>query len=222
MNRVPFEVGEWYHCYSRGIDKRRTYTNRGDYERFVGLLYICNSNTTVHRSDFGARTFREIVSTKRGAPLTDIGAFCLMPNHFHLLLRERAEGGISDFMRKIGTSYTMYFNLKHERSGNLFAKPFRSRHVSDDRYLQQVIRYIHSNPAELFEAQWKSGVVHNMHRLEQKLLAYPYSSLAAFTNNEHPMRVLLSEEIFDVETQPSLSSALADARQYYNDVKVTP
>ena len=85
----------------------------------------------------------------------DILAYCLMPNHFHLLLQDAlpAGGGISKFMQKVGTAYTMYFNASRERAGNLFVKPFRSKHVSDDRYFKRVAQYIHFNPIELMEPE---------------------------------------------------------------------
>lgn len=157
-----------------------------------------------------------ILLMERCKPLVGIGAFCLMPNHFHLLLREASANGISTFMRKVGTSYAMYFNIRYERTGNLFTKPFRSRHVEDDTYLQRVIQYIHSNPAELFEPSWKKGDVQNMIRLEKQLLAYPYSSFRAFNDTADLLRNLLDDSIFELETQLSPRMMLEEALEYYN------
>ena len=222
MERDPFAINEWYHCYSRGIDKRRTFTSRSDYERFLGLLYICNDQKTVHRSDRRRWSLADIVETKHEKPLVALGAFCLMPNHFHLLVKEITDGGISSFMRKLGTAYAMYFNIKYERAGNLFAKPFRSRHVADDSYLQHVLQYIHCNPAEIFEPYWKEGKVKNMVALEEKLLSYPYSSFGAFTEASTPLRKILDESIFEVETQLAPQKILSETRKYYEYFKVTP
>lgn len=191
---------------------------RIDYERFLGLLYICNSTETIHRSDLYSRSLAEIFTIKRREPLVGIGAFCLMPNHFHLLLKEIRHGGISLFMRKLGTAYAMYFNIKYERTGNLFIKPFRSRHIRDDEYLQYVIQYIHCNPAELFEPMWKKGEVKELKELEKKLLEYPYSSFCAHQEDSHLLRNLLDDSIFEIETQLPPQRMLREARDYYLEI----
>ena len=150
MNRKPFAPDEWYHCYSRGVDKRTTFESPREYKRFIELLYLCNSEEPIHRSNLLNKTNEEILSVLRGAPLVSIGAYCLMPNHFHLLLKDLSEegDGISRFMQKLGTAYTMFFNTSRERTGNLFVKPFRSKHIKDDEYLKRVTQYIPFNPIE--------------------------------------------------------------------------
>ena len=127
-----------------------------------------------------------------------IGAYCLMSNHYHLLLKEITKGGITHFMRKLGTAYTMYFNKKYKRTGNLMTKPFRSRHVNDDRYFQRVVDYIHCNPAELIEFEWKNGTVHNIDNLEKKLLKYRYSSFPDYNRIKRDTRAIISGDGFDV------------------------
>lgn len=164
-------------------------------------------------------TLAEVLKIPITEKLTAIGAFCLMPNHFHLLLQEIKEGGISTFMQKIGTAYTMYFNIKYERTGGLFIGPFRSKHIADDVYLQRVIQYIHCNPAEIFEPQWKEGVVNHMATLEKRLQEYPYASLGAYSDNEHEFRKILDASVFEIETQASLHAILGEAREYYNDLR---
>jgi len=216
-NREPFAVGEWYHCFSRGIEKRNTFGNDYDANRFLMLLYLANGTKAV--SLFGLRklNLEKVFGMDRGEPLVDIGAYCLMPNHFHLLIKEKKEGGISAFMRKLGIAYTMYFNSKHERVGNLFVKPFRSRHIATDRYFQRVLQYIHCNPAELYEEKWKAGVVKNERLLELKLREYPYVSLAAHLE---PSRhdAILSREVFKVANPLPLRRMLEEARSYYRDI----
>ena len=220
MNRPPFAEDEWYHCYTRGIDKRRTFLDRSDFSRFLSLLYLCNSEPAIHRSNLRSSSLPELLSLDRKRPLVGIGAFCVMPNHFHVLVRETGEGGISAFMQKLGIAYTMYFNVRYERNGNLFAKPFKSRHIADDYYLQQVLQYIHLNPAEIFEPEWKMGRVKHLRRLEKKLLEYPYSSFNAFIDEDDPLRKILDAEIFELETQLSPKRMIQEARDYYSDVKM--
>lgn len=218
--RAAFASDEWYHCYSRGIDKRITFTYHADYERFIQCLYICNNTKSIHRSDMRNWSTEEILRIPRPATLVHIGAFSLMPNHFHLLLMESKDGGISAFMQRLGTAYSMYFNTRYERTGSLFTKPFRSRHINTDEYLQHCIAYIHCNPAELIESQWKKGKVKNIHHLEKSLLEYQYGSFGAFTSRDHPFRRILDESIFNVETQQSPARMLEDALTYYHELPV--
>jgi putative transposase len=146
--RAPFAPGEWYHCYHRGVDKRRVFTDEAEYRRLELLLYMCNGVEHVHPSNV-IRSPEEIFidpAIERGEPLVHIGAYALMPNHIHLLMREARPGGISAFMQKVLTGYTMYFNKKHARTGPLFAGVFKSKHVADDRYFKRAWSYIHLNP----------------------------------------------------------------------------
>jgi putative transposase len=210
-----FAPNEWYHCYSRGLDKQTIFKNDRDYERFLQLLYLTNSERPIHRSNLRTSSTPEILQIPRASPITAIGVFCLMPNHFHLLLKEIREDGISNFMQRLGTAYTMYFNIKYKRAGSLLTTPFRSRHVKDDRYLQRVIQYIHCNPAELYESQWKEGVVKNPRLLQKRLLDYPYASFRAFTDNNALLRPILNEAVFEVETQLPSRQMIEEAKMYY-------
>ncbi len=219
-NREAFGVDEWYHCYSRGVDKRKTFETLAEYRRFLQLLYLCNSSTTIHRSDLFKKSHAEILQVERGEPLVALGAYSLMPNHFHLLLKEIVEGGIAAFMQKLGIAYAMYFNRRHERTGNLFVKPFRSKHVADDRYFRYVAQYLHLNPAELFEPNWKEGNISNLSHLEKSLFAYPFSSLADYCGADRPEKVLLDQQSFNLmrELLPPLSETIGDAAAYYADL----
>ncbi|OGG49324.1 hypothetical protein A3G63_02195 [Candidatus Kaiserbacteria bacterium RIFCSPLOWO2_12_FULL_52_8] len=216
--KSAFAVGEWYHCYSRGVDKRIVYEDEEDYMRFLEQLYLANSNTPLRRDDIiGSRDFEEILTIPRNGTLVAIEAFCLMPNHFHLVIKEIVEGGISAFMQKLGTSYAMYFNWRYERSGNLFVKPFRSRHISDDRYFQHLIKYLHCNPAELFEPKWKTGKVGNLDMLTNKLIEYPYSSFSAYHDKKSPIRAILDHAGFDVVRLVPPKQMLREANEYFRE-----
>ncbi len=215
INRIPFSDNEWYHCFTRGIDKRSTFKVRRDYERFLHQVHVCNTRRSIHRSDLTKHTTEEILRIELTDPLVAIGSFCLMPNHFHLVLRQRQENGIARFMQKLGTAYSMYFNIKYARSGGLFVSPFRSKHLASDEYFQYALQYVHCNPAELYEPLWKSGKVSSLDVLEKKLLTYPYSSFGAFSNVHHILRPLLDPSVFDVETQDTPQKLLAGALEYY-------
>ncbi len=214
---TAFAEGEWYHCYNRGIEKRDTFADVRDYHRFLELLYLANDASPLRREDIGDRKFEEVLRIPRGKKLVAIGAFCLMPNHFHLVLKEVAEGGITAFMRKMGTAYTMYFNARHERAGNLFLKPFRSRHVSTDRYFQHLINYVHCNPAVLYEPAWKTGHVVDPQFLEERIAAYPYSSLSAHVGAPTPIQTILDAEIFSIARTIPIQKMLQEALKYRAD-----
>lgn len=223
--RTPLVPGEWYHCYNRGVDKRRVFESKRDYERFVSLLYLGNSSLPIHFSNLKQNSLNEIISDdsiERGEPLVDVGVYALMPNHFHFLLKEIHEGGITTFMQKVCTAYTMYFNKKNQRTGALFGGPFKSKHVPDDRYFKHLVAYVHMNPIELFEPEWKSG--HGLtHIIEKQLGSYPYSSLPDFFG-ERPEKKILGESIFDFFNPPSsISKMLKDAQLYYQEnIKASP
>ena len=216
-NQRSFASGEWYHCFNRGIDKRSVFEDEYDAQRFLMLLYLANGTEPINLFSERKPELKKTFETDRGGPIVAIGAYCLMPNHFHLLVKELDGNGITTFMRKLGTAYTMYFNNKNERVGNLFLKPFRSRHIGTARYFQRVLQYIHCHPAELYEAGWKSGRVRNMRLLERKLVEYAYSSLLSFTKKDK-VSPILTRDVFEIADHPSISRMLAEARAYYADI----
>ena len=215
--REPIEVGEWYHCYNRGIDKRNVFDSEWDCKRFLQTLYLSNGEDTPNRKNFDHYTHEKIFSVDRGEPIVAIGAYCLMPNHFHLLLQEIVEGGISRFMHRLGTSYTMYFNEKNQRVGNLFYKPFRSRHVGTDKYFRHIPQYVHLNAAEIFDRQWQKGSKLTLRVIEDRLKKYPYSSFPDYYGASRVERRILDEDSIKLlsETIPNASAVIQDAIDYY-------
>ncbi|KKT19003.1 MAG: Transposase, partial [Parcubacteria group bacterium GW2011_GWB1_43_8] len=87
--KTTFSLGENYHIYNRGNDKRVTFQNKTDYDRFIALLYLCNSVKNIRLSDYPKVKLEKLLDIKRGETIVDIGAYCLMPNHFHLLIHEK-------------------------------------------------------------------------------------------------------------------------------------
>lgn len=147
--RAPFGIDEWYHCFNRGFEKSRVFKNDKDYKRFLMTIYLCNSGKRMHVREATGWDLHQILSVsdeEQGESIVDIGAYALMPNHVHFILKEKTKGGIALFMQKVFTSYTMYFNKKYDRTGSLFAGTFKSKHIPDDRYLKRVIPYVLLNP----------------------------------------------------------------------------
>ena len=151
--KVPFENGEFYHVYNRGVDKRVVFENLSDSRRFLRSMVAFNDeypagSLLLHdrfRSNSGSTAIIRKTEEKTGKPLVNIVAYCLNPNHFHLLLEQVSDGGVSEFMKRVSGGYTWYFNNKYGRTGSLFQGRFKSVHVESNEYLLHVSVYINLN-----------------------------------------------------------------------------
>lgn len=194
MNRkCIFAIGEFYHLYNRGNDRREIFRSFKDYERFVRLLFLCNGTSPVSLKEKLNTPLQKI---ERGEPLVDIGAYCLMPNHFHILVRERRAGGISLFMKKLSTAYSMYFNAKYDRTGKLFENAFKATHADDDVYLRYLFAYIHLNPVKIFDSKWREFGASDFREAKQRLVEYRYSSYLDYAGTERRETAILNREAF--------------------------
>ena len=167
MRKHSFVAGEFYHIYSHSVGDLTLFKSDRDYTRFLSVLFAANSKRDMPRMD-RFRDLNLVWDIKDGKidigdALVDIIGFCIMPNHFHLLLGERADSNISKFLHRILVSYSKYFNLKYERRGHVFERTFNSRHISDNEYLMRALAYLHLNSKDI--KGWK--------RKEYK---YPWSS----------------------------------------------
>lgn len=188
MSRLfGFIPGTFYHIYNRGVEKRTIFTDKNDYERFIALLYLCNGTepVVIGRSLRGG-SIESLLKVEKGEPLVDIGAYCLMPNHFHLLIHERKPGGISAFMQKLSTAYSMHFNTRQKRSGALFEGRFKARIVDKEAYLVYLFAYIHLNPVKLIDPTWKEEGIADIPRAQDFLKTYQYSSYLDFLGIGRP------------------------------------
>lgn len=134
-----FAIDEYYHCYNRGTDKRTVFEDTQDYEYFQKSLNAYNTTLVLGK----LRLYDNEIQAE--SKLVEILSYCLLPNHYHIILRESVEHGISQFMQRVGVGYTMYFNEKNERSGGLFQGTFKSKHIESDQDLRQVISYVTYN-----------------------------------------------------------------------------
>jgi len=193
QRKIKLSEGEYYHIYNRGVEKREVFTDLQDYERFFRLLYLSNGDK--------AYTYRLVQGVPlnkidRGNHLTAIGAYVLMPNHFHLLLKETSEGGISKFMEKLTTGYSMYFNKKNDRVGPLFQGSFKAQHVDRDEYLKYLFAYIHLNPVKLIDPEWKENGIQDRKRAKEYLAGYRYSSYPDYLGKEREEVAILDRKEF--------------------------
>ncbi|MFA5888664.1 MAG: transposase [Candidatus Paceibacterota bacterium] len=173
LRKQNFVPGEFYHLYNRGTDKRIIFADKKDYEHFLFLMHICNTTKNIESRNINETFNRE-------ETLVDIGAYCLMPNHFHFLVYEKTEGGVSKYMLKLMTGYSMYFNKKYERTGKLYEGVFKSIHTQNDNYLKYLYSYIHLNPAKLIDKDWKTSKNRNVVNLLKYVFDYKYSSLQEY------------------------------------------
>lgn len=186
MRRIILSEEEFYHLYNRGVDKRIIFSTPDEYERFLAYLYLMNDVEPSRLTEAVGTFSRGLASSyTRGEPLVAIGAYCLMPNHFHIYATPLVADGISKFMQRIQTAYTMFFNQKHERSGALFQGTFKANHIDDDVYARYLFSYIHLNPAKLRDPKWKSFGARDFQGMRRYLQTYPYSSLHEYVASEH-------------------------------------
>ena len=137
-----------YHIYNRGIEKRDIFVDRGDYIRFLNILCFFNDVNPVdffNLSKGGSTSLAEVEPPDQAKKLVEILCFCLMPNHYHFILKSLTENGIANFMKKLGTGYTMYFNKKYQRSGHLFQGRYKHREINSEDGFMYLSGYIHLN-----------------------------------------------------------------------------
>ncbi len=140
----PFVNGQLYHIYNRGIEKRAIFDSRNDHHRFIKTMrYYQLQGPKPRLSNF----FRyQVFKPNFERKIVDIVCYCLMPNHFHFLIKQLIEGGITEFVSKLSNSYTKYFNAKNRRVGPLLQGEFKAVLIESDEQLMHVSRYIHLNP----------------------------------------------------------------------------
>lgn len=191
MRKQSFITNYFYHLYNRGVEKRKVFLNTDDYSRFLESLEVFNCFENVKIFYERLRKLKQAKPVKR-EPLVSICAYCLMPNHFHLLLKQLVEEGISKFLQKLTTGYTMFFNNKYEREGSLFQGTFKAVLVETEPQLLHLSRYIHLNPIK--DQVEKVSYVESS-RLLKRLPEYPWSSYPAFIGKKDPVIANGVEEI---------------------------
>lgn len=207
---LSFSVGEYYHIYNRGTDKRDIFLDKADKDRFIKLLFVANGTNPFVFRDFPIGL--PYVEFDRGEQLASIGAYCLMPNHFHILLKENNDGGITKLLNKILTSYSSYFNKKYKRTGRLFEGTFKAIHITEDNYLKYLLSYIHLNPVKLIDSKWKENGIKDKNNAKKYLSDYSYSSYLDYTGVER-----IEEKILDRKVFPRYFSGIKDFEVFIDE-----
>ncbi len=190
--QTPFAPGEFYHIYNRGNSKQNIFKDEGDKTRFQELLYLANTHKPISIKD--AR-YKGVYNYEREVPLVGVGAYCLMSNHFHILLTPVADMGVSKFLKKLMTGYVMYFNKKYERSGGLFEGVYKSKYIDTDEYLKYIYSYIHLNPVRSKlsnrSLSFAEAVIN-----ETSVKEYKYSSYIDYINDNRNEAMILTKDLF--------------------------
>ncbi len=184
---------EYYHIYNRGMQKQPIFETDKDRLRFLFLLFVFQGKNSIKNIN------REIKQNVQSSTLhilpelekeilkertVELVSFCLMPNHFHLQILEKTEGGIPKYMQRVLTAYTKYFNVRHQKSGHLLQGSYKSVLMEDDLQLMHTSAYIHKNPNELI--QWKN-----------KYEKYPWSSIQDYLFENRFGKLLSTNIILD-------------------------
>lgn len=169
MRYHDFANNGHYHVYSRGVDKREIFVDDIDRRRLLQSLAVLNNSC--RPANIPLRFPHTPI--EQYAALT---TYCLMPNHFHLILQQQIDTGVSAMMQRWLNSYTKYFNARHDRRGRLFESVYQSVPIDDTEQLAHTTRYIHLNPISLVEPGWKEHGVRNPQSAIAYASIYPWSS----------------------------------------------
>ncbi|RJO59950.1 hypothetical protein C4544_06280 [candidate division WS5 bacterium] len=186
-----FIPGGVYHIYNRGVEKRSIFVDDHDYRTFLNLFKLTlTPKEELENADY--------IRIKNKSDSVELWAYCLMPNHFHLLIKQLDEVSMTEFMRGISNSYVSYFNKKYKRVGSLFQGIYKAAIVDKDEHLVHLSRYIHMNPLDI----------------DIKILEYPYSSYKHYTGNTDPRWLNTSEILGHFNDQPK------EYKKFVEDYKV--
>ena len=193
--KVTFSENEFYHVYNRGTDKRKVFLDQADYYRFIQLLYLTNTTSSINVRDI-TKLHSNVFDWKRPDVLVAIGTYCLMPNHFHICVTPVVDNGVPAFMKKLGTAYTMYFNKRYNRTGSLFQGVFKAQHADTDEYLKYLYAYIHLNPVKLLDPAWKETGIKDLAKSYNFASSFQYSSLQDYLGSTRPEKAIINPESF--------------------------
>ncbi len=194
MKKPKFLINHIYHLYNRGVDKRDIFLDDEDHFRFIHNLFEFNDTAPAEntyykllKSQSYEVELRKIEKELREPRklVVEIFAFCMMTNHFHLLVRQKTDGGVVAFMQKLGTGYTNYFNKKYKRTGALFQGRFRAILVEQEPHFIHLPFYIHANPLSIIKPNWKEEGIGESEEAMEFLTSYRWSSHSDYAGKKN-------------------------------------
>jgi putative transposase len=178
--KVPLVTGEYYHIYNRSQFSMPIFKKDTDSKALYKTLISYTLTNPPHRLSYEKRyKSNDTEINDYTDRLVSILAYCIMPNHFHLLLKQEVEGGISTYMQRLTLSFVRYYNIKYKQQGHLFESLFKSVLIDSENQLLHVSRYIHLNPTSA--------------RLVKDPLKYPYSSLRYYIHGGEKAPLLFDD-----------------------------
>lgn len=207
IRTVHFRNSYIYHIFNRGVERRNLFLSSRDRERFIMLLeyyrFAKNPKSFSHYLNLPLQERKRFQNSLHTLPqAVDILSYCLMPNHFHLLVRQNTNHGIIQTVSNIANSYAKYFNIKQKRVGPLFQGPFKAVLIESDEQLIHVSRYIHLNPVI-------SGIID-----EKELCKYPWSSLPTYAESNQSNWVEVKTVLSHFHTRDSYRVFIQDQIKY--------
>jgi putative transposase len=194
-------MAELYHLLNRGVDKRDIFLTDAERARFVHDLWEFNDVTNAENVRFRVPNFTGFVNLYVPKErIVDVHGWCLMKNHYHLLVSERVEGGITKFLRRLNIGYANYFNEQHKREGTLFQGRTKKVLIQSDRHLLHILNYIHLNPLDYhdFASTWREGSIKSSSKALKALSEYRWSSYLDYAGTKNFPSVLTTELFADV------------------------
>jgi len=230
-----FENGKIYHVILRRMGEELLFQDQDDYFRMIFYLYECNTPKNIllrlQREKRKAKKLDQVrgqtsAQIVQREPLVEILAFCLMPNHIHLLLRQLRDKGISKFIQKVASGYATYFKLKYEiqLQGHFFQDRFTAVPIKDEDQLKIVSTYIHTNPISLIEPKWSEFKVKDPQRAFQFLKEYRWSSYLDYIGQKNFPSLTQREILHRLFQQPrniekSIEEWIQFKHQFKEDLK---
>lgn len=202
--REKIGAGNIYHVMSRGVDLRTIFLDDKDRFRFIHDLFEFNdskpTSNTNYRLSRNSQSTPSIVIARRYSDrdlLVEILAFCLMPNHYHLLIKPYTDDGLFKFMKKLNMGYARYFNEKYIRKGTLFEGRYKAIIVEDEAHFIHLPYYIHCNALDLAMPEWRKGEIRDLKKAMEFLETYRWSSFPDYIGKENFPSVIHQKFLLD-------------------------
>ena len=190
-----------YHVLNRGVDKRTIFMDDADKARFVHDMWEFNDVEDAKNVCYRSATFKGLrnpyIVKER---IVDLHAWCLMGNHYHLLLSERTDGGLTKFIRRLNVGYANYFNERYERKGTLFQGRSKKVLIASDAHFVHILNYIHANPLDFLTSSrgWRSGDVYNQNKALEHIALYRWSSYLDYIGKTNFPSILTKDLFLDI------------------------
>ncbi|MBI4426013.1 MAG: transposase [Candidatus Kerfeldbacteria bacterium] len=204
--------GHCYHVFIRGVNRSDIFLNDADRERFSQDLYLFNDQDYYHRGDpLGKEAVlasHPVIGDSR-RPFVKILAYCLLTTHFHMILEQCVENGISRFMHKLLMGYAKYFNTRYSRTGPLFERPFRAKPIGTAAHFEHLPRYVHLNALDVLGVPWRGETGVDWGKAWPALLDYPWSSHRFYSGFSQEMNI-----VDEAAVQEIFPDVLSDYENY--------